>query len=93
MSDRLFERMLRVPSNKVEWLGDTEAKELGLIGEDPAFAEWRRAKAKSERSKMKPETAKRFDQEDRFADCLKDRGDLVTDRDVSECRSRFPKLK
>ena len=78
MSDRLFERMLRIPSNTIEWLKISEAKELGLIGEDPAFAEWVRARRKRDLGERE---AQRFEL---FGACLRD-------REESECLRLFPR--
>lgn len=45
VSQRLFERMLTVPSTKIEWISEEDAKQLRLLGTDPAFYEWNRARA------------------------------------------------
>ncbi|MGH6622775.1 MAG: ATP-dependent Clp protease proteolytic subunit, partial [Burkholderiaceae bacterium] len=61
MSERLFERMLRTPSNKMDWLNADDARDLGLIGEDPAFAEWVRAKDRRRRGGGDPATRRHRD--------------------------------
>lgn len=43
MPDALFERMLRVPSQKADLLSTRELESLRLEGSDPAFEEWNRA--------------------------------------------------
>jgi ATP-dependent protease ClpP protease subunit len=45
LPEQLFASLMQVPSGKMRWLSDREAKSLGLIGEDPAYAEWIRARA------------------------------------------------
>jgi ATP-dependent protease ClpP protease subunit len=44
VADSLFNQMMQIPSNKLKWLEEYEAKEMRLVGEDPAFAEWDRAR-------------------------------------------------
>lgn len=44
MSDGLYNAMLRVPSDSLEDLSIAEIKSFGLEGEDPAWAEWDRAR-------------------------------------------------
>ena len=43
MSDTLFEKMLRVPSQSSVLLTTAELETLGLDGKDPAYDEWDRA--------------------------------------------------
>lgn len=43
INDRVLEEMLRTPSHDVHWVDREKAVELGLDGDDPAWAEWRRA--------------------------------------------------
>lgn len=64
MSDDLFRRMLRIPSQKVEYIDRNLAENIGLIGEDPAFAEWLRAK---DVERLGEDQLKR---RDRIVDCL-----------------------
>jgi len=45
----LFDEMLRIPSHKVRYISRHAAEEFNLLGDDPAYAEWRRA-----RELMKP---------------------------------------
>jgi len=40
----LLEKMIQIPSNQVRWVTVAEAKRLNLLGEDAAYAEWKRAK-------------------------------------------------
>lgn len=68
MSDELFDQMMRVPSNKVRWLREDEAKKLRLVGDDPAFAEWDRARMKE---RYLPEFV---EWKDRFNECIENRG-------------------
>lgn len=44
ISDRLLEDMLRIESNKVAYQDREYAENLLLVGDDPAFQEWARAK-------------------------------------------------
>lgn len=67
-SDDLFNQMMKIPSNKIRWLREVEAKEFRLVGEDPAFAEWDRARMKN---RLTPEF---IDWKDRFDDCLRQQG-------------------
>lgn len=39
----LLESMIKIPSNQIRWISVAEAERLSLIGEDAAYAEWRRA--------------------------------------------------
>lgn len=45
MSDNLYAAMLRVPSDQIELLSVKSIRDFGLEGEDPAWAEYQRAKA------------------------------------------------
>jgi hypothetical protein len=45
MSENLYAAMLRVPSDQIEFLSLKNIREYGLEGEDPAWAEYQRAKA------------------------------------------------
>lgn len=40
----LLERMIQIPSNQIQWVTVAEATRLNLLGEDAAYAEWKRAK-------------------------------------------------
>lgn len=64
MSDDLFRRMLSIPSQKIEYIDRKLAESVGLIGEDPAYAEWLRAK---DVERLGEEQVK---QRDRFVECL-----------------------
>jgi len=39
----LLERMVQIPSNDVHWIDHATASRLSLLGEDPTYAEWKRA--------------------------------------------------
>jgi hypothetical protein len=43
--DGLYAAMLRVPSGEARYLTPSEVKDFGLEGDDPAFAEWMKARA------------------------------------------------
>ncbi len=45
MSENLYTAMLKVPSDQIEFLSLKNIREYGLEGEDPAWAEYQRAKA------------------------------------------------
>lgn len=45
ISERLFQRMMQVPSQDAFELSEETAKDMNLLGQDPAFAEWDRARA------------------------------------------------
>jgi ATP-dependent protease ClpP protease subunit len=64
MPDSLFERMLRVPSQKAELLSLRDLENLRLEGSDPAFEEWNRANAE------KSLGGERLRQMEGFTDCL-----------------------
>ncbi len=64
MSDALFERMLRVPSQKAVLLNTAELETLGLQGEDPAYQEWNRA------NQEKSLGEERFRQVQGLTDCV-----------------------
>jgi len=64
MADDLFRKMLRIPSQRVEYIDQKYAESVGLIGEDPAFAEWSRAKDIERLGKEKVR------QRDNLLDCL-----------------------
>lgn len=40
----LLEKMIQIPSNQIQWITVSEATRLNLLGEDAAYAEWKRAK-------------------------------------------------
>lgn len=48
ITDALFDDMLRVPSQQIQFVGRKYAEQVRLIGSDPAYAEWTRAKLASE---------------------------------------------
>ena len=52
VSDRLYNQMMNIPSHAVVFLTEHEASEMNLLGEDPAFSEWDRARASE---KYRPE--------------------------------------
>lgn len=45
ITDTLFEDMLRVPSQKIQFVDRKYAEEVRLLGNDPAYEEWTRAKS------------------------------------------------
>ncbi|MFZ3018509.1 MAG: hypothetical protein WA056_08655 [Gallionella sp.] len=75
MSQRLFDRMLAVPSNKIDWLSEADAIDLRLLGTDPAFSEWDRARM---RQRYVPEFVEWLD---KFNDCH---------ATLDECMKRYP---
>ncbi len=44
IKDSLFEKMMSIKSNEVEYLSNDYSKKVGLDGKDPAYEEWQRAK-------------------------------------------------
>lgn len=64
MSNSLFERMLRVPSQRSVLLTSTELDTIGLQGKDPAYEEWDRA------NQQKSLGDERVQQTDKLTDCL-----------------------
>jgi hypothetical protein len=46
MSDQLFQAMMAVRSDDARTLTLNEMKAFNLVGQDPGYAEWMRAKAK-----------------------------------------------
>jgi hypothetical protein len=44
MSEPLFRAMMAIPSSEVRIVRYDEMKEWGLVGEDPGYAEWLKAK-------------------------------------------------
>ena len=44
IADSLYEAMLTIPSQKIEYLDRPFSKSTRLLGEDPAYQEWQRAK-------------------------------------------------
>lgn len=48
ITDALFEDMLRVPSQKIQYVDRKYAEEVRLLGTDPAYEEWTRAKSVKE---------------------------------------------
>ncbi|MBK7510602.1 MAG: hypothetical protein IPI16_22145 [Comamonadaceae bacterium] len=40
----LLEKMIQIPSNQIQWISVAEGSRLNLLGEDAAYAEWKRAK-------------------------------------------------
>jgi hypothetical protein len=47
MSEQVFLEMMKVPSNRLRRLGYQEMESMALIGEDPGYEEWIRAKGLS----------------------------------------------
>ncbi len=45
ISQRVFENMLITPSQEIIFIGRETAKEMGLVGSDPAWEEWERARS------------------------------------------------
>jgi hypothetical protein len=43
-SDALYQAMMRVSSAEIRWLTYSEMKAMNLVGQDPAYAEWLRAR-------------------------------------------------
>jgi len=64
MPDALFERMLRVPSQKSVLLTTKDLETLSLDGKDPAYEEWNRANAKQSLGED------RFRQTEGLTDCI-----------------------
>lgn len=67
ISDQLFNQMMQIPSNKIRWLIEDEAKQMRLIGQDPGFFEWDRARMKG---RYLPEYV---EWKDKFDDCVRSR--------------------
>ena len=44
IGSEILERMLKIPSNDVEWIDHGTASNLNLLGVDAVYAEWRRAR-------------------------------------------------
>lgn len=40
----LLDWMIRIPSHEIKWITIAEAEKMNLLGEDAAYAEWKRAK-------------------------------------------------
>jgi ATP-dependent protease ClpP protease subunit len=76
ISDSLFEAMVKIPSRRVKYLEEEFAEASRLLGDDPAYEEWQRAKQLKE---LGPERSEKFEQ---YNDCIK------SGRPAKEC-SRF----
>lgn len=63
ISDKVFTDMLRIPSQKVRMVDRDYAKEHGLVGTDPGFEEWWRAR------KIRNEGEARVKAYDQLGDC------------------------
>jgi len=51
ISQRLLEKMLKIPSGEIIYINSSEAAAFGLYGKDPAFDEWDSAREKSRTDK------------------------------------------
>ena len=60
MPDQLFVEMMQVPSNKIRMLTFEEMERFSLVGEDPAYAEWRRAQLVAKYGEQKVEEYDRW---------------------------------
>lgn len=85
MSGQLFIEMMRVPSNKIRMLSYQELNGFSLVGEDPGYDEWVRAKnvAKYGEQKMKEFDAW-LDRRDPFVTQCQSSG-----RSVLDCNAEF----
>lgn len=79
MDERLFNELMRVPSNDGVIISREYAETLRLIGKDPAYEEWVRARIKLHRG---PEYLERLD---RYTDCARNGGTS------DECNPLFPR--
>lgn len=64
VSDDLYNAMIKIPSHKVEYLTEESANSIALLGDDPAYQEWQRAK---DRRAMGPE---RLEKLDNYVECI-----------------------
>ncbi len=79
----LLQRMLQIPSNQVQWISISEASTLNLLGEDAAYAEWKRAR------RIAREGAECVEwQDNRYWPCLAKLGFEASDR--CEASTRKP---
>lgn len=78
ITDALFEDMLRVPSQQIQFVGRQYAEQVRLIGSDPAYEEWTRAKSVSELGPA------RLKARDEFLSCVNS-GDSM-----ERCKERHP---
>jgi hypothetical protein len=60
ISMRLLEAMLEIPSNEIRWISRDFAKSTNLLGSDPSWEEWSRAKAIAEKGIESVEELDRF---------------------------------
>lgn len=51
IGDRLIEIMSSIRSNDIAWITPETARQLGLLGDDPTYQEWMRAKRIAEKGR------------------------------------------
>jgi hypothetical protein len=93
MSERLYQEMMKVPSNRIRPLSYNETEAFNLSGEDPGYSEWRRARnvAKHGEAKMKEFDAWLIRQKDFVARCMgSSSGVELSLRCDKEFQSKFP---
>lgn len=77
MADRLFDDMLKIPSQKGRYLDSSYAEQVGLDGMDPAYDEWERARASQ---RLGADNLRKLDE---VINCINSGGEL------EKCRERF----
>ena len=80
----LLEKMIQIPSHQIQWITVAEAERLNLLGEDAAYAEWKRAK------RIATEGASCVDWEDRYFSLCIER-DLSGIESIDQCEKRTNK--
>lgn len=68
IADQVFSDMLRVPSQEIRFVSPHYAEQYRLVGEDPAWAEWMRARA------VQGEGEARVKPRDRLVNCYNTQG-------------------
>jgi hypothetical protein len=74
IKDSLFEEIMSIKSNEVEYISSDYAESVGLDGEDRAYEEWQRAKEVQRYGK------KSIIWYDKWAECVRRSGDVVSCR-------------
>ncbi len=64
ISPQVLESMLKISSNDIRWISVTNAKSISLLGDDPAYSEWQRAK------RIATHGREYVEWEDRWFECL-----------------------
>jgi hypothetical protein len=77
ISDQVFSDMLRVPSQEIKFVSRSYAEKYGLVGDDPAWEEWRRARDVQEHGEA------RIKAQDRLIECYN------SGTDTKQCDERY----